>query len=60
MQDMKTEILDKLAPIDIKVSSLWDEKNKREGAFGLSKVIVGTLGGIVGAAVMAAVEWYKK
>ena len=58
---VKEDILAKLTPIDAKVSSLWDEKNKREGALGLSKLIVGCLGGAFGSALTLAAEmWLRK
>lgn len=63
VQGMKEEILgavggisEKFDTLEEKVSALWDDKNKREGAFGLSKVLAGTLGGVI----VAALDWIIK
>lgn len=60
---MKTEILaavgnvnEKVDTLSEKVSTLWDDKNKREGAFGLSKIMVGSAGGLI----VAAIDWFVK
>ncbi len=63
VKGMKTEILEavgvvdsKISPLAGRVNELWDEKNKREGAFGLSKLVAGAGGGVI----VALIEWAAK
>lgn len=60
---MKKDILaaidntnDKVDALDTKVGTLWDDKNKREGAFGLSKLVAGTAGGLL----VALMDWFVR
>lgn len=41
----------RVRPIENKVETLWDARNKQEGAFGVGKWVAGVLGGVVGAAI---------
>ena len=63
VQGMKEEILEgidevksQVSALRDKVDTLWDEKNKREGAFDLGKIAAGAVGGIL----VAAVEYFKR
>lgn len=65
MKEMKTDILSSIGNLDDKftekfadldekrIGPLWDDKNKRDGAFGLGKFIAGGIGGLI----VAGMEW---
>lgn len=45
--DVKLE--SRLKPTEDKMTKLWDEHNKKEGAFGFGKWVAGGIGGAIGA-----------
>lgn len=66
---MKAEIMggindlkDRFIEMETKVQTLWDDMNKREGAFGFGKFIAAAVGGVIGAVggVAAAAEYIKR
>jgi hypothetical protein len=42
--------------VNPKIENLWDNQNKQKGAI----VASGTIGSIIGGAVVAAAEWFKR